>query len=345
MSTVSIDKPQVLIGLIGLIPLIILAVYYYHRHRSFLGCFISSALLERESLIRELKLRYVFSRVFFGIFLVCIIIALAGPRWGRRIVMEYHRGLDVVLALDLSRSMDVRDITGIEEYDEAPAGTKDSRLDRAICIALDTVEASAGIRFGVAIGKARGVLAVPLTYDSESALGFLEGLSGSAVTGRGTNLETLIHAASEAFQDAFPTRRGIILFSDGESWSGSLSAAIDRVMDAGITITALGVGTETGGLVSQETAAEETRPPPVSYRREDVLRNIAERSGGIYVDGNRRDAAALLTAHIRSLSPESGTKGYHIEAQAQWRLFVIIALVSLGLSKLLEKKKRRRHHA
>ncbi|MDR0561513.1 MAG: VWA domain-containing protein [Spirochaetaceae bacterium] len=326
---ITFDKPQLLIGFAGFIPLAIFAAVHYLKCRPFLGFF-----LEKKSRARELNLRYLFSDVFFGIFLACAVLAAAGPRWGRQMTTEYRRGLDVTLALDLSRSMDVRDVPVEEETPPAPAR---SRLDRAIQVALETVSASEGIRFGAAVGKGRAILAVPLTYDIETAVQFLEGLSSSAVTGGGTNLETLLDAASSAFLEAFPTRRGIILFSDGEAWTGSLAAALDRIMEAGIAVIALGFGTETGGYVPSLSAEPETS---ISYRRTEVLRNIAERTGGIYVDGNLKDASKLVTDRLRSLSAESETKGYRLEDRHRWRLFVIAGLTSLGLSKLLEKRRR-----
>jgi Ca-activated chloride channel family protein len=225
-----------------------------------------------------------------------------------------------------------------------------SRLDQALGIARDLVGTSGGIRLGTALGKGKGVLAVPLTYDTGAVLTFLEGLTGSSLTGRGTNLETLLDAASGAFQNTLPTRRVIILFSDGESLSGSLAAAIDRAMDSGITMTAVGMGTEAGGLVPQEAdplsldgaLRDEAEALLMSYRRGDVLRDAAERTGGIYVDGNRNDAAGLLADYIRSLAPESGVNGYHLENSPQWRFFVIAALLFLGVSKLFEKRPRKR---
>ncbi|MDR3170981.1 MAG: VWA domain-containing protein [Treponema sp.] len=324
------DNPLVLIGLAGLIPVIILAFLHYRRYRPDLGAFRASPGMER-----ELRLRYVCSCLAFGLFLASLIIALAGPRWGRRIVPEYRRGVDVVLALDVSRSMEVR------EGDI-------SRLDRALLIAHDFAEHAEG-RLGAAIGKGIGVLAVPLTYDTGAVLTFLEGLTGSAVTGRGTNLETLIDAASRAFQTALPARQVIVLFSDGESLSGSLSAAIDRVLEAGITLVAVGMGSETGGPVPQaldplspEGAPLDTRGiPPISYRRGEILRGAAERTGGRYVDGNREDAVPVLTAYIRSLTPEAGVSGYHLETRPRQRLFILIALLFLGVSKGCEKRRKK----
>jgi Ca-activated chloride channel family protein len=205
---------------------------------------------------------------------------------------------------------------------------------------VDALRESDGIRFGAVIGKGQGVLAVPLTYDIETITSFLEGLSSSSVTGRGTNLESLVSVSAGAFQDAFPTRRGIVLISDGESWSGSLAASLDRVIEGDITVIAVGVGAETGGPVPQTSS--EAGAQPFSYRRTEILLNVAERTGGVYVDGNRKDAPDILADTLRGLSPSAGIKGYHWETQPRWRLFVMIGLISLGLSKSLEKRKAHR---
>jgi Ca-activated chloride channel family protein len=285
--------------------------------------------------------RFFFADLWFCISLGCLIIALAGPRWGIRIVNEYRRDLDLVFALDLSRSMNVRDLPS------------SSRLERALYLAGDLVTnrglgGPGGVRFAAAIGKGRGILALPLTDDTEALTTFLEGLGGFSLTGRGTNLEILMDAAAEAFQDAFPTRRELVLFSDGESLSGSLAAALDRARKRDISVTILGLGTEAGGTIPLEEGREGERillddggVPVISFRRGEFLKNAARRAGGVYLDGNRADAAFLLAEHIRSLSPAPGKSGRRREAGAQWFLFVIAALLSQGVFRLLGTRRRR----
>jgi Ca-activated chloride channel family protein len=186
----------------------------------------------------------------------------------------------------------------------------------------------------VAIGKGTGILAVPLTGDIEAVLSLLESLSTEAVTGRGTNLETLIDAAAGAFQDAFPTKRRIILFSDGEALQGNLGAAVDRAAAAEIAISAVGLGSETGG----PAPSEEGQAPVISYRHRDSLQNAAERTGGIYLDGNSADAAALLADHGIAFAERGDT--YRREPKSQRHLFLLAALAALGLSRLPGKRWR-----
>ncbi|GHU19099.1 hypothetical protein FACS1894163_11700 [Spirochaetia bacterium] len=292
----------------------------------------------------KLWFRYRCSRCFFWLFFAFLIIALAGPRWGSQTVTEYRRGLDAVLALDVSRSMEVRDLPAFPFV----------RLERGLEISRLLAENSVGIRLGAAISRGRGILAVPLTDDTEAIVSFLGGLSGSAISGRGTNLEALADAAASAFLDAFPSRRVIILISDGESLTGSLSDAIDRAVAADITFAVIGLGTEEGGPVpaADTEAVEEPSagvadrgsPPEsvFSYRRTQILRNAADQGRGIYIDGNREAAAVVLGDYLQSLASESGIGGSRREGKPRWELFVILALVSLGASKrcLLESRQK-----
>jgi Ca-activated chloride channel family protein len=326
-----------------LIPLAFLSVIHYRLRRGVLAFFPSSskAASRQGTKFSELRFRYLLSALFFLLFFACLVIALAGPCWGTRLAPEFRRGADVVLAMDLSRSMDVRD---------GGEGSP-SRLEQAAAIAGELAALSGGSRFAVAVGKGAGVLAIPLTDDTEAVAAFLGGLSTSLVTGRGTNLESLITAASGAFQSGFPTRRHIILFSDGEAHQGSLSQGIEKALAGEISVTAVGLGSETGGAVPGEEAGSGTVSPGgmvMSFLHRDVLRNAAERTGGVYLDGTREYAAAFLADHIAAASPESGgageagPAGFRRERVSRSYVFILAALASLGISGACGKKRRRR---
>ncbi|GHV25640.1 BatB protein [Spirochaetia bacterium] len=338
----SFDNPRSLLALLFLIPAAFLAFLHYRKRRAVLD-FLDTG----DGLVSKLRFRYRISTIFFWLFLACTIIALAQPRGGVRLVSETRRGVDVVFAIDLSRSMNVRDIV--------PGGP--SRLGRAASLIMELVNnpwftRSPGVRFGAAIGKGRGVLALPLTGDTEAIQSFLSSLSSAAITGRGTNLELLIDAAAAAFQDAFPSRRLTILLSDGESLAGSMDAAMDRAASAGITLIAVGLGSEEGGAVplgngsadpyntgSQGSLLGEDGYPVLSALRKDTLKDAAEKTGGIYIDGNRGNAAALLADYLASqAAPDNGAsvRGFRRETRPLGYIFVIAALVFMGISKIAE---------
>jgi Ca-activated chloride channel family protein len=335
----SFENPGVLTFLLLLLLLVPFVFVRYRKNREKAALFAAAAPSnERSSLLKELRFRMIISELLFLFFLGLLIIALAGPRWGLRKVNDYRRGVDIVLAFDLSRSMNVED---------CPVQTQGqrvlSRLERGKQIALDLAFSLNDVRIGVAIGKGKGVLAVPLTYDTETVLTFLHALDSGIITGSGTNLESLVDASIGAFQDSIPSRRMVLLFSDGEGLSGSFLAAVDRAAKAGVAISAVGLGSWQGGMVPAETGGRVSDTeflldtdgnPVISARQDDLLRGGAERSDGIYVDCALEEASVVLGAYVNAISSESRLHGQRWEANPRFGFFVFAALLCLGAGRL-----------
>jgi Ca-activated chloride channel family protein len=297
-----------------------------------------------------LCLRYTASALFFIIFYICMCAALAGPRFGVHFVRELHHGADVVLAFDLSRSMNVRDSAPLPSATGARGALSSSRLERSIYTAKTLLEkvisldgGFKNIRFGVAMGKGEAVLAVPLTSDSEAVFALLDSLASLAITSRGTNLEKILDAAAGAFQDNFPAGRVIILFSDGETLSGSLTAAIERLRQQDVKVLTAAAGSVYGAVVPDTDSFESVnsagkKPDSItSYLRPDILSNITERTGGVYINGDSDAAAAQLAGEIKSNGVAAGEDGswiFRMESSAQWHIFVIAGLISFIFLKL-----------
>jgi len=159
----SFDYPVFFFGFIIFIPMILMV--FSLRYKKIV-----------HSLSKYLQKRLFFSKLFIMIFLTCIIIALSGPRWGiGPAAGEFRRGVDAVIALDVSRSMDIAD--GYGEYGI-------SRLQRGVSIVREAVKAVPNIRYAVTVGKNRGMVAIPLTHDNGVVFDFLEAVSSSSITGR-----------------------------------------------------------------------------------------------------------------------------------------------------------------
>lgn len=337
-NQLSFDHPKFLFLFFLLIPILLLIIYRYIKQQNMFSAFLQKYdERKRSSRIRSLNRRYLISSFFFFIFLVCIMLALAGPRFGYKQVIEYRRGLDVVFAMDVSRSMNAQD-------------TFPSRLIRASLLAQELVKENPGTRFAVALAKGSGVLAIPLTDDAEAVLVCLQGLSSSVITSQGTNIENLIFASLSAFQQGFPTQRRIILFSDGEALAGNMNAFLQNAEDADAGIISVGLGLTDGSpipLISNHSEQDVLRNPDfsivLSSLHEEVLKEAAERSGGIYIDGNQQNAFARLKEHIQSLSSESVLQRSRLEKKSWWTFFLILAVIAYGISKLFEldwRKKR-----
>ena len=278
--------------------------------------------LNKNKLPKELRKKLQASVFFFCVFALFAIIAAIGPRWGTGFTAaEYRRGLDTVFAIDISRSMDIRD---------AQTDGVKSRLERGLAIAKESAAAVSGARFAAAIGRGRGYLAVPLTYDNEAALTFLKSIDGTSMTGRSTNLESLIEAAADAFQNSSPAKKVIVLISDGESHAGVIRNALNRCVRDGIIVSTVAVGSDEGRPVPENP--DPLIPAAVSRRDAAVMRTAAERTGGVYIDAGRNDAAANLTSHLLSLAQETGS-GSKSEAKQQRAFFIILAIIAYGACK------------
>jgi Ca-activated chloride channel family protein len=301
----------------------------------------------KHTLSPVLRKRLNVSTFLFYLFLVFGIIAILGPKWGADfVVSEYRRGLDVVFAIDVSRSMDIRDAPAEGVFEQINA--YQSRLERGITIAKEAASAAAGARLAAAIGRGKGYLTVPLTWDNETVLHFLEVLDGSSMTGRSTNLEALIDAAADAFNDSSPARKVIVLISDGESLNGVIRNALNRCFNEGIIVTAVAIGSDTGRIVladeseaaSQQAASQAAGTGAqtggiISQRDTAVMRMAADRTGGIYIDGNRDSAAYTLSNHLLSLSVDTRVSNSNPILKERRTLFIILAIIAFGFSKLI----------
>ena len=290
----------------------------------------------RNEMPRPLRRRLFASAVFFGLFLIFCVIALVRPEqtYQPETALGYQ-GLDVVIACDLSRSMQIKDVeaTSLSAAAQGDKATQ-SRLERGISLARDAAAGISGVRFAVAVGRGRGVLAVPLTWDVNTVLSFLDAADSGTMSGGGTNLESLLDAASEGFHSSFPARRIILLVSDGEALSGSLKAALDRLSQKNIAVAALALGSDSGGQVP---GLEGT----ISRRDAQAMRQAAGRTDGIYIDANNENAQAELMGYLRSNVSQVQSAGNKKEKKQHWHLFVLAAAMCYAASRfcLLKRAK------
>jgi Ca-activated chloride channel family protein len=309
MNFIKFDYPYVLFAFLIFIPI-------------FLYDIFSGIRKNRYMLLPELQKKLSYSTVFFRIFMAFAIIALCGPRWGTGYTTtEYRSGLDAIFAIDVSRSMDIRD---------AQTGSSQSRLERGLLIARESAASVSGARFASVLGRNRGYLAVPLTYDNEAALGFLEALNSSSMTGRSTNLESLVETAAGAFANTSAARKVIVLISDGESHFGEFRRAVNLCVREGIIITAVAVGSDEG-MTAPGTEDE------ISKRNASVMRMAAEITGGIYIDAGREDASSLLSSNLQSLAQKTMSGSRQTESKQRHTLFIIMAIISYAISKFLPR--------
>src|SRR6266581_3718898 len=217
----------------------------------------------------------------FGLQLVGLslgLVSLAQPRWGYTFEDVKRKGLDLLIAVDTSRSMLSNDV-------------QPNRLERVKLAVQDLVNELQGDRVGLIAFAGRAFLQAPLTIDYDAVFEAINDLDTKTIPEGGTNISSAITLATQSFGKSATGNRALIIFTDGEELSGdAVTTAKAAAADAGVRIYAVGVGTPQGSLIpvtgdDGQTAFVKDPAGQVvkSKLDENRLRQIAETTGGFYV--------------------------------------------------------------
>ena len=263
--------------------------------------------------------------------------ALARPQFGDRVETVRRAGQDVVVALDLSASMEAGDV--------AP-----SRLAAARLAVGRLIERFDGDRIGLVAFAGAAFVQSPLTLDYAAATLFLNAMEPDLVPVPGTDLGRAIEVALDGFGDPGERSRQIVVITDGEDHEGALDAAVERAVDEGVRIHAVGMGSTAGVPIPgfDENGApngflRDAEGSVVTTRLDDVtLQRVADRTGGAYYHA----AAGSGAAFDRLVDELTGGEGEEIESrevtryEEQYQIFLGLALVLLVAEALLPERRR-----
>jgi Ca-activated chloride channel family protein len=261
-----------------------------------------------------------------GLSAASAVVALMRPQWGLRTVASQRVGAEIMIALDVSRSMLAEDV--------AP-----SRLERAKAEIADLLTYLDGDQVGLIAFAGRATVLSPLTPD----FGFLRlaldsAGPGSAARG-GTRLEEPIRKALAGFQVASDAQRAILLITDGEDHDSFPVDAAREAAEQGIKIIAIGFGDEAGSEIpftdprtGARTLLRDADGRPVRSRLDgDLLREIALATGGAYVPAGTGvlDLESIYAAHIEGLTRgRLDARGRTVRDEAyQWAVLLAIVLL------------------
>lgn len=265
--------------------------------------------------------------------LALLIGALAGPRLGYDTLEVPHRGRDVIVAVDVSRSMLATDVMP-------------TRLDRAKLFTEDLVGELGSDRIGLVAFAGSAFLQAPLTLDHGAVLSAVDELDTTLIPKGGTDLAAAIATADEAFGKAEGFSRAVVIVSDGEELSADGVAAAKNAATQGVRIFAVGVGSTEGSEIPDGSGEfirdPDTRKVVNSKLDESRMKEIAEATGGFYtrLDDNAANLVAtegigkMAEADITANSSRRPIERY------QWPLGAAIAL--LMLQALIGERRRRR---
>ena len=331
----SFGAPQWLWGLLLISILIALFIRAEHRGLGRLQDFVSARLLPQlAGTVNRPRRVLRFALLLLGLSLA--LFSLAQPRWGYTFEDVKRKGLDLLIAVDTSRSMLSNDV-------------QPNRLERVKLAAQDLINELQGDRVGLIAFAGRAFLQAPLTIDYEAVMESVNDLDTTTIPEGGTNISSAIALAMQSFGKSAVGNRALIIFTDGEELSGDAVNVAKTATDAGVRIFTVGVGTPQGSLIpitseNGETAfVKDSAGQVVKSKLDDKrLREIAQATGGYYVhleNGSRtmqqiynEGLAKMQAAEIDVRLSRRAIERY------EWPLGA--ALAALALSILIGERKR-----
>ncbi len=257
--------------------------------------------------------------------LVCAILALARPQWGLREERVVQQGRDVIILLDVSRSMLANDV-------------HPDRLRRAKADLHDLIDGIQGDRAGLMVFRRSAVMVCPLTTDYAFLKHMLNMVEPDFAPAGSTDIGRVIYEAIDAFDEHTGNHRAMLLISDGEDLGGMALEAAQAAADNGIRIFTIGIGSREGSRIPDPDSPlgfVTFRGEPVITRLEhETLHSIAQITGGAYIPVETAGfgATGLGRLYREHLAPveqrsfEESLRQRHIE-RYQWFLGMAVILL------------------
>ncbi len=281
--------PQILWLLLLVPPLVVFLMWAWRKKQQLIAQFIQSRLLANltvgVSLTRQkIRLALLVAAV------AGVILALARPQWGFTWEEAKQSGLDIVVAIDTSRSMLAEDINP-------------NRLERAKLAALDLMKICKNDRLGLVAFAGSAFLQCPLTLDEEAFRQSVAVLDVNIMPQGGTALAETIQTAEAAFKDEDQNHKVLVILTDGEDHDGGAVAAAQKAAKKGLKIFTIGIGSPEGELIrlpgegGRNNFLKDANGDIVKTRLNDtLLRQIsgAGAEGGFYLNLRGTDTIKML---------------------------------------------------
>ena len=265
--------------------------------------------------------------IFILLGLASLTMALVNPKMGTKLETVKREGVDIVFAVDVSKSMLAEDI--------AP-----NRLEKAKRLVSEIINQLASDRIGIIAYAGQAFPQLPITTDYGAAKMFLQNMNTDMLSSQGTAIDQAIELASTYYDDEEQTNRVLFIISDGEDHSeGNVSNAVEDATNEGIRIFTIGVGKTKGapiplkrnGIV--ESLKKDSQGEVVITKlNEDVLQEIADEGNGEYINGENTDEAVeFIKEQLNQMDKKEFEAKQFAEFKDQFQWFLAAGLLFLFL--------------
>ncbi|MDE6344877.1 MAG: VWA domain-containing protein [Muribaculaceae bacterium] len=254
--------------------------------------------------------------------LSALVIAVARPRFGEKEETERSEGIEVMIAMDVSRSM-------LASSSDDPSGV--SRLERAKYILSRLIDKLGNDKVGLVVFAGEAYTQLPITTDFVSAKMYLNDITTDMVPSQGTAIGTAIGMAVNAFTPDPETGKAIIVITDGENHEGNAVEMAQQAKSRGVQVDVIGIGSTKGAPIpinqsKGEFLKDYNGQVVTTALNENMAREIAAAGDGVYISGVSSSALNELTTQLDNLQKSELTHVTYKASAEQFPIFGWIAL-------------------
>ena len=264
--------------------------------------------------------------------LTMVIVVLARPRAGSSKTTSQVHGIEVMVAVDVSNSMNASSTDNPQDV---------SRLQRAKMILQKLIDRLENNKVGLIVFAGNAYMQMPMTSDAASAKLFLNGISTSMAPTQGTAIGAAINLALNGFSQSKKSQKAIIIITDGENFEDDAVGAAKQAAKMGVHVNVIGVGSTTGAPIPVDGGylTDDNGNPVTTYLNEEMAQKIAHAGDGVYISGTATDAVSTLQETLDKLAKSDLATVSYTQHDEQFPVFATIALLLLlALLLLIERK-------
>jgi Ca-activated chloride channel family protein len=329
----QLEEPIYFYILFAIPVVVVLSLLIWVWKKSVQKRFINKELLEKLSPNRS-TFKAALKVVVLCLSIALMSFALVNPKVGTKLETVKREGVDIVFALDVSKSMLVEDI--------AP-----NRLDKSKQIINQIINNLAGDRVGI-IGYAGSAFPqVPITTDFSAVKLFLNNMNTDMVSSQGTAIAQAVELAQSFYDDEAQKNRVLFLITDGEDHGGNISKVAEEAAEKGIRIFPIGVGTVEGGPIPIKQNGkllyylrDNNNQQVVSRLGKETLKEIAKVTNGEYLDGtNTNEVVTRVNSILGDMDKKEFEAKQFTEFKDQFQWFLGGALFLLVIDVFFLERK------
>lgn len=267
--------------------------------------------------------------------LAMLVIAVARPRAGQKEEVENTRGIEVMIAFDVSRSM-------LASSTDDPGGV--ARIDRAKYLLNRMIDRLSNDKVGLIVFAGEAYTQLPITTDFVSARMYLDEISTNMVASQGTAIGTAINMAINSFSADSNINKAIVVITDGENHEGDAVEMAKYAKSLGIEVDVIGIGSLKGAPIPLDKAngvflKDASGTPVTTFLNEKEAREIAKAGGGAYINGSSNKALSQLTDNLDQIKKADISHVTYKASAEQFPIFAWIAFALLAIDMFVLPRK------